>query len=228
MKKSAGYIGKAFLFSIAGLLSSLSVHAQDSQFSFFITSEGSGQGANLGGLEGADQHCQSLADAAGAGDRQWRAYLSTQTADRQAHVNARDRIGTGPWHNIEGVLIASDVADLHSESVNITKETALNEKGDVVNGRGDTPNQHDILTGSQLDGSAFDDGSNHTCSNWESSGEGTAQVGHHDRTGGGANPSSWNSAHGTRGCSQENLISTGGNGYFYCFAAEQSEQASEQ
>ena len=215
---------KAQLAALALALSvlPLGVHAQnaDPKMSFFITSEGSGKGANLGGLEGADAHCQQLAEAVGAGDKQWRAYLSTQSEDGKADVHARDRIGDGPWYNAKGVLIAKDLDELHGESVNLNKETALNERGEVVNGRGDSPNQHDILTGSQLDGRAFDDGKDHSCSNWSSDGEGSAQVGHHDRTGGGPNPSSWNSAHGSRGCSQEDLVGTGGNGYFYCFALD--------
>ena len=195
-------------------------NAQENSLSFFIVSIGSGNGANLGGLEGADKHCQSLADAVGAVNKTWRAYLSTQTDDGKAAINAKDRIGKGPWYNAKGVMVAKDVADLHSDNNKLGKENSLTEKGTVVNGRGDSPNQHDILTGSNLDGTAFNDGNNHTCSNWSSSGEGTAQVGHHDRQGGGANPTSWNSAHGTRGCSQEALIGTGGNGYYYCFAAD--------
>lgn len=190
------------------------------KLSFFITSVGSGNGANLGGLAGADAHCQALAKAAGAGDRQWRAYLSTQAAGNQAAVNARDRIGSGPWFNAKGVQIAANVAELHSDKNNLTKETQLTEKGTVVNGRGDTPNQHDMLTGSQLDGTAFAAGADKTCANWTSAAEGSAQVGHHDRQGGGDNPTSWNSAHGSKGCSQANLVGTGGNGYFYCFAAK--------
>jgi len=191
----------------------------DPAMSFFITSAGPGQGAELGGLEGADAHCQMLGEAAGAGDHHWHAYLSAEaTADASA-VNARDRIGSGPWTNYAGVQVASSVDNLHGDSNNLTKETILTEKGDVSNGRGDSPNQHDILTGSQLDGTVFSDGENHTCDNWTSSGEGSAQVGHHDRQGGGANPTSWNSAHGSRGCSQSDLQGTGGNGYFYCFAA---------
>lgn len=188
--------------------------------SFFITSAGPGDGANLGGLEGADRHCQALAEAVGAGDRMWRAYLSTSATDGQPAVNARDRIGTGPWFNAQGVQIAADVDDLHAETNNLNKETALDEQGRVVNGRGDTPNRHDILTGSQLDGTAFADGEDHTCSNWTSNGAGSAQVGHHDREGGGSNPTSWNSAHGSRGCSQADLQGTGGDGLFYCFAAD--------
>ena len=192
--------------------------AQSAQMNFFLTSEGPGEGADLGGLEGADQQCEDLAYAAGFGDLTWRAYLSTVATDEQPAVDARDRIGDGPWYNYRGEMVAEDVADLHSDSNNLSKEASLTEKGEMVNGRGDDPNMHDILTGSQLDGTAFPSGEDTTCSNWTSSGEGSARVGHHDRTGGGENPSSWNSAHGSRGCSQENLQSTGGNGLFYCFA----------
>jgi hypothetical protein len=200
----------------------LGVHAREAaqanpQMSFFITSVGSGNGANLGGLAGADAHCQNLAKAAGAGNRQWRAYLSTQGSGA---VNAKDRIGAGPWINSKGVQIAANVAELHSDKNNLTKETQLTEKGTVVNGRGDSPNQHDILTGSNLDGTGFPAGEDHTCSNWTSQDAGSAQVGHHDRQGGGANPTSWNNAHASKGCSQANLVATGGNGYFYCFAAK--------
>jgi hypothetical protein len=189
----------------------------DPKMSFFITSAGTGNGANLGGLSGADAHCQKLATAAGAGNKQWRAYLSTQGPNA---VHAKDRIGAGPWFNSMGVQVAASVADLHSDKNTLTKETQLNERGQVVNGRGDTPNQHDILTGSNLDGTAFPAGEDHTCSNWTSQDAGSAQVGHHDRQGGGANPTSWNNAHASKGCSQPNLIATGGNGYFYCFAAK--------
>ncbi|MEX0769569.1 MAG: hypothetical protein WD035_02490 [Balneolaceae bacterium] len=192
----------------------------DTGMSFFITSAGPGNGADLGGLEGADRHCQVLAEAEGAGDRTWRAYLSTSGTGSDPAVNARDRIGQGPWYNANGVLVAEDVEDLHSEDNNLGKETSLNEKGEIVNGRGDDPNMHDILTGSQLDGTAFSGDNDKTCSNWTSSGEGSAQVGHHDREGGGDNPTSWNSAHGSRGCSQSDLQGTGGNGLFYCFAAD--------
>ncbi|HEV3485148.1 MAG TPA: hypothetical protein VG106_07055, partial [Vicinamibacterales bacterium] len=184
--------------------------AQESGMSFFITSVGPGDGANLGGLKGADAHCQKLAAAAGAGNRTWRAYLSTSASGDEKAVNARDRIGQGPWRNAKGVVIAQNVADLHSENNKLTKETQLTEKGEVVSGRGDTPNKHDILTGSQLDGTAFAaDAGDKTCRNWTSNGEGSAQVGHHDRQGGGQNPTSWNSAHGSRGCSQDNLRGTG-------------------
>jgi hypothetical protein len=185
---------------------------------FFITSAGPGDGANLGGLAGADRHCQTLAQAAGAGDLRWHAYLSTVAAGGQAAVNARDRIGSGPWHNQQGVLIARDVAQLHGDSANLTKATILTEKGDTANGRGDRPNMHDILTGSQLDGTAYTAEGYTNCGNWSSNGEGGARVGHHDRQGGGENPTSWNSAHTSRGCSQANLQATGGNGFFFCFA----------
>jgi hypothetical protein len=194
--------------------------AQDTGLSFFITSVGPGNGANLGGLAGADQYCQKLATAAGAGSRTWRAYLSTSASGGQPAVNARDRIGTGPWYNSKKVMIAKDAAELHGDKNNLTKETQLTEKGEIVNGRGDTPNRHDILTGSQLDGSAFPPAADKTCGNWTSGGEGSAQVGHHDRQGGGENPTSWNSAHASKGCSQENLRGTGGDGLFYCFAAK--------
>lgn len=193
--------------------------AQGNRMSFFITSVGSGKGADLGGLAGADAHCQNLAKAAGAGDREWRAYLSAAAMDGKPAVNARDRIGSGPWFNAKGVQVAASVADLHGDNNKLSKENSLTEKGTVVNGRGDTPNQHDILTGSQLDGTATPGAAN--CGNWTSSAtDGAAAVGHHDRQGGGANPTSWNSAHASRGCSQENLVATGGNGYFYCFAAK--------
>lgn len=190
---------------------------------FFVTSAGPGKGAELGGLAGADQHCQKLAAAAGAGNRTWRAYLSTSASGGQAAVNARDRIGQGPWYNAKGARIAQSLVDLHGDTLeaarlgnNISKATALTEKGEPIHGFGDNPNQHDMLTGSQPDGRAFTDSGDHTCQNWTSSGSGTAQVGHHDRTGGGN--TSWNSTHPSRGCSQENLVSTGGAGLFYCFA----------
>ncbi len=190
----------------------------DSRTSFFLISTGPGNGGDLGGLSGADRHCQTLATAVGLGNRLWRAYLSTSASGVHVAVNARDRIGEGPWYNAKGVRIAQNVADLHTDTNNLTKATQLNEKGDVVNGRGDSPNRHDILTGSQLDGTAFSGDADTTCQNWTSSGAGSGRVGHHDRTGGGEHPSSWNSAHGSRGCSQENLQGTGGDGLFYCFA----------
>jgi hypothetical protein len=210
-----------FVFAPAMLavcaLSALAQNAPE-KMTFFITSVGSGNGAALGGLAGADQHCQNLAKAAGAGNKTWRAYLSTAAADGRAAVNARDRIGKGPWYNAKGVMVAKDVSDLHGPDNKLSKENSLTEKGEVVNGRGDKPNQHDILTGSQLDGTAFADGKDHTCANWTSSGDGSAEVGHHDRQGGGANATSWNSAHPSKGCSQENLVGTGGSGRYYCFA----------
>ncbi len=208
----------ALSFAIAAALVAV-VAAQDKAqpMSFFITSVGSGSGGNLGGLAGADAHCTKLAAAAGVGGRQWRAYLSTQ-GDKA--INARDRIGKGPWYNVKGVMIAKDVADLHSDKNNLTKETQLNEKGEVVNGRGDTPNRHDILTGANLDGTAMPADADATCKNWTSSTEGGARVGHHDRQGGGQNPTSWNSAHTVGGCSQEALRKTGGDGLFYCFAVK--------
>jgi hypothetical protein len=197
------------------------IHAQQkAATSFFITSAGPGNGANLGGLAGADKHCQTLAAAAGAGGRTWRAYLSTVGSAGKPGVNARDRIGKGPWRNAKGIVVAKDVADLHSEANKLGKDTSLTEKGEVVNGRGDTPNRHDILTGSQQDGTAMAGGGDSTCGNWTSSGDGSALLGHHDRQGGGANPSSWNSAHASKGCSQQNLRDTGGDGLFYCFAAD--------
>ena len=194
--------------------------AETGPMTFFITSAGPGDGANLGGLEGADAHCETLASAAGAGGMGWMAYLSTIGEDGSAAVNARDRIGMGPWHNQAGVLIANDVDELHSDAANLTKETILTEMGDMVSGRGDEVNMHDILTGSNMDGTAFTGEDYDNCGNWTSNAEdGSAAVGHHDRTGGGQNPTSWNSAHASRGCSQENLQGTGGNGFYYCFAA---------
>ena len=203
------------------LASSSLALAQDEQapMTFFITSTPIGNGANLGGLAGADAHCQSLAQAAGAGNRTWRAYLSTQGS---AAVNARDRLGTGPWHNAKGVQIAPDVADLHGDNERdrnyLYKDTAIDEHGNVVNGRGDQPNRHDILTGSNSLGRALPAGEDRTCNNWTSSNTGSAMVGHHDRSGGGT--TSWNSAHPSRGCSQEQLQSSGGNALLYCFAAQ--------
>ncbi len=195
------------------------VDAPASTLSFFITSVGL-DGGKLGGLAGADAHCAKLATAVGAGGRTWRAYLSVPASGGTAAVNAKDRIGAGPWLNAAGVKIASNVAELHSAMNNLTKATALNEKGAVVNGRGDSPNQHDILTGTKADGTASTADPDTTCKSWTSNTTGSALVGHHDRAGGGANPTSWNSAHASSGCSQANLVSTGGNGYFYCFAAD--------
>jgi hypothetical protein len=208
---------RAFAYRVAiplAMLAVCTVGAQPSGMTFFITSAGPGKGADLGGLEGADKHCQQLATAVGAGSRTWRAYLSAGGAKP---VNAKDRIGAGPWQNVKGVVVATSVADLHSDANKLSKENSLTEKGDVVNGRGDKPNRHDILTGSNMDGTLT---ANTTCNDWTSSGEGSAQVGHHDRTGGGANPTSWNSSHASKGCSQEALQGTGGDGLFYCFAAK--------
>lgn len=199
------------------LCSSSYAFGQSENTSFFITSVGSTDGANLGGLDGADQHCEDLASAAGLSELTWRAYLSATAAGGQPAVNARDRIGTGPWYNYDGVLIAETVDQLHSDGNNLNKETALDENGQVVNGRGDDPNRHDILTGSQLGGTALEGEEDTTCSNWTSNGEGSARLGHHDRNGGGDYPTSWNSAHGSSGCSQEDLEGTGGAGLFYCF-----------
>ena len=193
--------------------------------SFFVTSIGLGTGANLGGLSGADAHCQKLAAAVGAGGKTWRAYLSTQARPNQPAVNARDRIGQGPWYNAKGVRIAKDLAHLHGDTLeqaqlgnNLSKQTALNEKGEVIPGFGeDKPNTHDVLTGSQPNGRAYSDNLDHTCQNWTSSGDGSAQVGHSDRMGGGN--TSWNSAHPTRGCTREILVEAGGGtGLLYCFA----------
>lgn len=198
--------------------------APQQPMSFFVTSAGKGDGANLGGLAGADAHCQALAAAAGAGSRTWHAYLSANASGNQPAVNARDRIGQGPWYNARGGRIAQNVGDLHGDTVeqarlgnNLSRTTALTEKSEAVPGAGSTPNEHDILTGSQTDGRAYTDGADHTCSNWTSNAAtGTAQLGHFDRTGGGN--TSWNSAHASRGCSQPALVSTGGAGRLYCFA----------
>lgn len=213
------------LVAAAGLLALAAgaAEAQTAEMTFFVTSVGSGKGADLGGIDGADAICQRLAQASGAGGKTWRAYLSTQAAGGAVAVNARDRIGAGPWRNAKGAVIASSVADLHGGAANLTKQTALNEKGEPVNGRGDTPNQHDMLTGSQPDGTAFGPGEDRTCGNYTKSGtEGAVMVGHHDRTGLDESPpaKSWNTSHPSRGgCSQDALRSTGGAGLFYCFAS---------
>src|SRR5262245_17359537 len=197
--------------------------AQPTAMTFFVTSAGPGKGADLGGLEGADRHCQALAQAAGAGSRTWHAYLSTQAVGGAQAVNARDRIGRGPWQNAKGATIAKDVDELHGTN-HLTKQTALTEKGETVNGRGDTPNRHDILTGSAPDGRALPPGEDRTCRNWTSSAQGAAMVGHHDRMGLRDDDASksWNSSHPSRGpdggCSQADLRSTGGDGLLYCFA----------
>jgi hypothetical protein len=220
MKKNT----KTVLFTSAALLtaaaSMTTINSQQNEMSFFLTSRGSGDGANLGGLAGADAHCNTLAQEAGSRGKTWRAYLSAHKTLESPAVNARDRIGFGPWYNANGVEVASTLNNLHSEFMALGKENSVDENGNQINGRGDSPNQHDILTGSSLDGRVIWDGSDHTCSNWTSNSIGSAQVGHHDRNGGGANPTSWNSAHGSRGCSQQDLIATGGNGYFYCFAID--------
>jgi hypothetical protein len=221
MRKNVGYC-----LVVSVVLAGLGVfgngHALAGGMSFFVSSAGSGKGADLGGLEGADRICRTLAESAGAGGRTWRAYLSTQGPGA---VNARDRIGAGPWVNAKGVVIAKDIAELHGAN-NLTKQTALNEKGEIVSGRGDTPNTHDILTGSKTDGTAFGDGADRTCSNWTSSGKGAAMVGHSDRTGldESAPMKSWNSSHISSGpgggCGQDDLKTTGGVGRLYCFATD--------
>lgn len=207
------------------LLAASPASAQSANATFFLTSSGIGNGGNLGGLAGADNHCQELAQAAGFGaPKTWHAYLSTQAADGKTAVNARDRIGKGPWQNVKGTVVAKDVADLHSASNNLTKQTALSERGEIINGRGDTPNRHDVLTGSQPDGTAFGPEADHTCKNWTSSMQGAAMLGHSDRMGLRDDDASksWNSSHPSRGpdggCSQNDLKSTGGDGLLYCFA----------
>ena len=210
--------------TLALSVTALPAHAQNADMTFFVTSHGIGNGGNLGGLAGADNWCQQLAQEAGAGAKTWRAYLSTQAADGQPAVNARDRIGKGPWQNAKGEVIAKDVAELHGDN-KLTKQTALSEKGEIINGRGDKPNRHDILTGSQADGTAFPPGEDRTCKNWTSSTQGAAMLGHADRMGLTEDPpaKSWNSSHPSRGpdggCSQADLRSTGGDGLLYCFAA---------
>ena len=203
------------MVAFALLLATAHQTSTQSEMTFFLTGKGPGNGANLGGLAGAEQYCQMVAEAAGSSNRTWHAYLSTTGQDG---VNARDRIGSGPWHNANGVQVASSVADLHSDNNKLSKENSISESGELINGRGDDPNKHDVLTGSQLDGMAFTDGEDHTCGNWMSNGDGSAQVGHHDRQGGGDNPTSWNAAHASRGCSQDDLIGTGGDGLYYCCA----------
>lgn len=212
-------------FALASVSLSAGLYAQQGgaqkKMGFFVTSAGSGKGADLGGLTGADKICQSLAQAAGAGKRTWRAYLSSSASGGAKAVNARDRIGRGPWYNAKGVLIARNVDQLH-ENGNLTKQTTLTEKGAVVNGRGDKPNMHDILTGSDAQGRAFPGNEDTTCGNWTKSGAGVAQVGHSDRQGlrEDVAAKSWNHSHPSRGCSQDALRSSGGNGFFYCFAAK--------
>ena len=206
--------------AVAGTFSAAPVFAQAADMTFFVTSVGKGKGADLGGLEGADTHCAALAKAAGATAGNWHAYLSTTAGGGDAGVSARDRIGKGPWKNVKGVVIAKDLAELHSEAGNLTKDTALTEKGEKISGRGDQVNQHDMLTGSDPSGNFSTAGGDTTCANWTSSDQGSAIVGHHDRTG--LKPTrhmmSWNSSHGSAGCSQDGLKKTGGSGLFYCFA----------
>ena len=203
-----------------GLGATAPVQAQQAM-TFFVSSAGKGSGADLGGLAGADAHCQALARAAGSALTNWRAYLSTTEPGGTEGVNARDRIGKGPWQNAKGVVVAKSIEDLHSDSNNITKQTALTDKGEVVSGRGDPVNKHDILTGSDPQGMFSTAGGDTTCGNWTKSGEGSAILGHHDRQGlkDTRHMKSWNSSHGSRGCSQDNLKSTGGDGLIYCFAA---------
>jgi hypothetical protein len=218
-------LGVVSAMAMFASLAAAPAQAQSANTTFFVTSAGPGKGADLGGIEGADKQCATLATAAGATAKTWHAYISTQAADGKPAVNARDRIGKGPWQNSKGVVIAKDVADLHSASNNLNKQTALSEKGEVINGRGDTPNRHDALTGSQADGTAFAAGEDRTCKNWTSSTQGAAMMGHIDRIGLRDDDASksWNSSHPSRGpdggCSQADLKSTGGDGLLYCFAA---------
>ncbi len=221
--KSAGQINFILTIGLLSLCSCGSLQVEPNRMTFFVTSAGSGKGADLGGLAGADRQCQALAQAAGAGNRTWRAYLSVSASGSQPSVNARDRIGSGPWQNAKGVVIARDVNELHGKN-NLNKETALNEKGEPINGSGDKPNMHDILTGSEPDGRAFSSNADMTCINWTSSSAGAAMLGHHDRQGFDDDDASksWNSSHPSPGegggCSQEALRRSGGNGLFYCFA----------
>ena len=217
MNRSRMLIASAVALVAAGCAGRAYGPQQD--MTFFVTSTGSGKGADFGGISGADKHCQFLATAAGAVDHAWHAYLSNSATASSPAINARDRIGSGPWQNVKGVVIARNLAELHGNN-NLNKQTALTEKGDVVNGRVDTPNTHDILTGSQSDGTAFPGNDDKTCGNWTKSGDGVAQLGHHDRLGlKDDEPShSWNSSHPSRGCSDDGLKSTGGAGLLYCFA----------
>ena len=215
-------IGSLLLAAVAsaGLASSTTVQAQQAEMSFFISSIGKCNGADLGGIAGADAHCQALATAAGAASPNWRAYLSTIEPGGNAGVNARDRIGNGPWKNVKGVVVATNLDNLHSASANINKQTGLTEKGDALGGSGDPVNVHDILTGSDPQGQYSTAGGDTTCGNWTKSGDGSAIVGHHDRAGLGKTTrhmTSWNSSHGSRGCSQDQLKASGGAGLIYCF-----------
>ena len=216
------FLGGMTSIAVMGvLLAGCATTTPQSGPSFFVTSTGGGKGADFGGLAGADKHCQTLAAAVGLGDRTWQAYLSTQASASTPAVNAKDRIGTGPWRNAKGVVIATNVDELHGDN-NITKQTALTEKGTVVTGRGEPGTQHDILTGTQPNGTAFTGADDKTCGNWTKSGEGSAIVGHSDRNGNSPPPDgpSWNSSHATKGCSDAALVSTGGAGYLYCFAVK--------
>lgn len=213
------------LIAVAASGCAVAQDEEQPEMNFFLTSIGSGDGANLGGIEGADAHCQSLASAAGAGGKTWRAYLSTDGRDGKPIINARDRIGEGPWYNYDGRRIARNNSELHGDTLEearngnlIGKMTAVDETGEEIKGVGETPNWHDILTGTQQNGMAYTDGEDHTCSNWTSNDEGSAQVGHHDRNS--SSSISWNSAHPSRGCSQEDLQRSGGGGLFYCFAID--------
>ena len=209
MSRVASIFGVIFLsFLVSG--AALAQGQQPDPMTFFVASAGSGEGADLGGLDGADALCQSLAAEVGAGDRTWRAYLSTQGPNA---VNARDRIGTGPWHNAQGALIGNNVEELHGMGHRFTVMTVIDERGRRIPGSGYAPNRHDVLTGSQPDGTAFPAGEDMTCNNWTSSSDGKAKIGHHDRA-------AWNSAHDSRGCSQEQLRASGGDGLVYCFAAQ--------
>jgi hypothetical protein len=207
--------------ALTGAALTAGVQAQQAAMTFFVTSTGKGNGADLGGIAGADAHCQALAQAAGSTLTNWRAYLSTTEPGGTAGVNARERIGKGPWQNAKGAVVAKSIEDLHSASANITKQTALSEKGETISGRGDPVNVHDILTGSDPQGMYSTAGGDTTCGNWTKSGEGSAIVGHHDRAGlkDTRHMNSWNSSHGSRGCSQDNLKASGGAGLIYCFAA---------
>jgi hypothetical protein len=219
--KKAGAVAALTVSLLSGVY--VAYAGQQMPMTFFVTSVGVGKGGDLGGLAGADAHCQMLAASAGSTGKTWRAYLSMQARPGQPAMNARDRIGQGPWYNSKGQPISQNQAELHGDTLEMAqrgsdlyKQSALNEKGQVVNGVGDTPNMHDMLTGSQPNGRAYTDNTDHTCNNWTTSGMGSAQVGHSDRSGGGN--TSWNSAHASRGCSQQDLVGTGGAGLFYCFA----------
>jgi hypothetical protein len=216
------FAAPAFAFAALIVTAAPVVHADPASMSFFVTSVGKGDGANLGGLDGADAHCAALAKAVGSTKAQWRAYLSTTAPGGEAGVNARDRIGKGPWKNVKDAVIAKSIDELHSGTNGLTKQSALTEKGELVSGRGDAVNAHDILTGSDSVGMFSTAGGDTTCGNWSKNGDGSAIVGHHDRIGlkDTRHMTSWNSSHGSAGCSQDALKKTGGAGLFYCFAAD--------